>query len=85
MDVQLNTSDFDYSLPDELIARAPLAKRDASRLLVVGEDALTDGAVVDLVGLVNPGDVWVINDTRVIPARLLGQRPSGGKVEIRLQ
>jgi len=80
----MHVTDFDYSLPDELIARAPLAKRDASRLLVVGEDALTDRSVSDLVDLVNPGDVWVINDTRVIPARLLGQRPSGGKVELLL-
>jgi len=84
MDAHLNTSDFDYSLPDELIARAPLTKRDASRLLVVDEDALTDGSVSDLVELVNSGDVWVINDTRVIPARLLGARPSGGKVELLL-
>jgi len=80
----MHVTDFDYSLPDELIARAPLAKRDASRLLVVDEDALTDGSICDLTALVKPGDVWVVNDTRVIPARLLGARPSGGKVELLL-
>ncbi len=80
----MDVTDFDYTLPDELIARAPLARRDASRLLVVGEDVLTDGAIADLVELVQSGDVWVINDTRVIPARLLGTRPSGGKVELLL-
>lgn len=80
----LNINDFDYALPDELIARAPLSRRDASRLLVIGEDSLTDGSIADLVSLVQPGDVWVINDTRVIPARLLGAKPSGGKVELLL-
>ena len=80
----MRIADFDYSLPDELIARAPLSRRDASRLLVVGDDSLTDGSVSDLAELVEPGDVWVINDTRVIPARLLGVKPSGGKVELLL-
>lgn len=80
----MDVTDFDYSLPDELIARAPLPERDGSRLLVVGEDDLMDGSIGSLVQLVRPGDVWVINDTRVIPARLLGAKPSGGKVELLL-
>lgn len=80
----MDVTDFDYSLPDELIARTPLPERDGSRLLVVGEDDLMDGSIGDLVALVKPGDVWVINDTRVIPARLLGAKSSGGKVELLL-
>ncbi len=80
----MHINDFDYSLPDELIARQPLPERDASRLLVVGENGFSDRGIADLIGLVRPGDVWVINDTRVIPARLLGAKPSGGRVEILL-
>jgi len=80
----MNISDFDYTLPDELIARQPLAERDASRLLEVQEETLLDRQIADLASLVEPGDVWVINDTRVIPARLLGVKPSGGKVELLL-
>ncbi len=80
----MNISDFDYSLPDELIARQPLDQRDGARLLVLKEDTLMDRRVIDLVRLVQPGDVWVLNDTRVIPARLLGCKASGGKVELLL-
>ncbi|MDQ6973381.1 MAG: tRNA preQ1(34) S-adenosylmethionine ribosyltransferase-isomerase QueA [Mariprofundaceae bacterium] len=80
----MKTSDFNFDLPDHLIAKRPLEQRDASRLLVMNGDALSHAHTRDLVSLVQPGDVWVINDTRVIPARLLGQRPSGGKVEILL-
>ncbi|MDQ6995644.1 MAG: tRNA preQ1(34) S-adenosylmethionine ribosyltransferase-isomerase QueA [Mariprofundaceae bacterium] len=80
----MKTSDFNFELPEHLIAKRPLKERDASRLLVMGEDDLSHAHTRDLVDLVKPGDVWVINDTRVIPARLLGQRPSGGKVEILL-
>jgi len=80
----MRTDDFDYTLPEELIARQPLARRDAARLLIVGSDSLQDSNIGDLVGLVQPGDLWVVNDTRVIPARLLGTKPSGGKVEILL-
>ncbi|MAZ69137.1 tRNA preQ1(34) S-adenosylmethionine ribosyltransferase-isomerase QueA [Porticoccus sp.] len=75
---------FDYYLPDELIARQPAAERRGSRLLVV--DGVT-GALQHLqfpavCSLVNPGDLLVFNDTRVIPARLFGQKESGGKVEM---
>jgi len=80
----MDVTDFDYSLPDELIARAPLTRRDASRLLEMREEGLVDWRIADLAGLVQPGDVWVINDTRVIPARLLGMKRSGGKVELLL-
>jgi len=80
----MKTSDFDFDLPDALIAKCPLKQRDASRLLVLTEDAPQDQHTRDLADLVQAGDVWVVNDTRVIPARILGQRPSGGKVEILL-
>jgi len=80
----MNVNDFDYTLPEELIARQPLAERDASRLLIVGENTLTDGRIGDLASLVRPGDIWVVNDTKVIPARLLGKKESGGKVELLL-
>ena len=81
-------SDFDFDLPDSLIAKRPLGRRDASRLLCLSENAhskmLTDRLIRDLPRLVRPGDVWVINDTKVIPARLLGVKPGGGKVEVLL-
>ncbi len=74
-------SDFDFDLPDELIARYPATERRGSRLLVVGE-RLDDRGFVDLPGLLTPGDLLVLNDTRVIRARLRGRKPSGGQVEI---
>jgi len=81
----MRTTDFDYELPAHLIAEKPLPERDASRLLVLGEGgAISDGMIRDLPALVRPGDVWVVNDTKVIPARLLGRRRSGGKVEVLL-
>ena len=76
--------EFDFDLPEELIAQYPAAERDASRLLlldgVTGE--YSDKNFSDLVALVNPGDLLVFNDTRVIPARLFGRKATGGKVEI---
>ena len=89
----MQLSDFDYHLPPDLIARRPLPGRDAARLLLPAvmqaDDTCekytsTDASIRDLVGLVQAGDVWVINDTRVIPARLLGHKKSGGKVELLL-
>ncbi len=74
-------SDFDFDLPDELIARYPATERRGSRLLVVGE-RLDDRGFADLPGLLTPGDLLVLNDTRVIRARLRGRKPSGGQVEI---
>ncbi len=77
-------SDFDYRLPPSRIASRPLASRDDSRLLHLSAGGLMDARIRDLPRLVRPGDVWVLNDTRVIPARLLGRKPSGGQVEILL-
>jgi len=80
----MKTSDFDFKLPEGLIAKRPLQQRDASRLLRWHDEQFVDGSIADLPSMVQAGDVWVVNDTRVIPARLLGQKPSGGKVEILL-
>jgi len=79
----MRVSDFDFILPPEHIASRPLAGRDEARLLVCG-GALQDRMIRDLPSLVRPGDIWVLNDTRVIPARLLGQKDSGGKAELLL-
>jgi S-adenosylmethionine:tRNA ribosyltransferase-isomerase len=72
---------FDFSLPEELIAQRPAVPRDSARLLDVASDGLHDRTVRDLPGLLQSGDLLVFNDTRVIPARLIGKRPSGGEVE----
>jgi S-adenosylmethionine:tRNA ribosyltransferase-isomerase len=77
----MRISDFDYSLPDELIARYPKPERRASRLLEVG-DALADRQFADLPALLRSGDLLVFNDTRVIHARLRGRKETGGRVEI---
>ena len=74
-------SDFDYALPTELIARYPAADRRGSRLLEVGEQ-LNDLQFSDLPTLLRAGDLLVFNDTRVIKARLLGRKDTGGKVEV---
>jgi S-adenosylmethionine:tRNA ribosyltransferase-isomerase len=83
----MKKSDFRFDLPPELIAQAPLAERSASRLLVVPPlpAALCDGVVRDLPSLLQPGDLLVFNDTRVIPARLFGQKATGGRVEILIE
>ncbi len=72
---------WDFELPPERIARHPLAERDASRLLVVGE-SLADAQVRDLPALLHPGDLLVVNDVRVRRARLAARRESGGAVEV---
>ena len=82
----MKTHDFFYDLPEELIAQTPLEKRDTSRLLKL--DRVT-GAVehhhfYDIIDYLNPGDCLVMNDSRVLPARLLGHRPTGGAVEVLL-
>jgi S-adenosylmethionine:tRNA ribosyltransferase-isomerase len=79
--------DFAYHLPAELIAQAPLAQRSASRMLVLdgANGALADRTVRDLPECLRPGDLLVLNDTRVIAARLAGTKPSGGRVEILLE
>jgi S-adenosylmethionine:tRNA ribosyltransferase-isomerase len=77
-------SDFDFALPDHLIAQAPPAERGGSRLLVVdrARGTWSDRVIADLPDLLNPSDLLVVNNSRVVPARLLGRRePSGGQVE----
>ncbi|TNF95178.1 MAG: tRNA preQ1(34) S-adenosylmethionine ribosyltransferase-isomerase QueA [Gammaproteobacteria bacterium] len=80
-------SDFNYDLPEELIAQAPLARRNASRLLSLrsGQSIPEDKMFTDLPELFRQGDLLVMNDTRVIPARLFGKKETGGKVEILLE
>ena len=83
----MKTSDFNYDLPPELIAQTPLARRDGSRLLVLGREtgAMEHRHFYDLPAYLRPGDCLVLNDSRVLPARLLGHRvPSGGAVEVLL-
>jgi len=82
----MRVDDFDYELPEELIAQVPLAARDASRLMVLTrrERRVEHRHFRDLPEYLRPGDVLVLNDTRVIPARLAATRPTGGKVEILL-
>jgi S-adenosylmethionine:tRNA ribosyltransferase-isomerase len=79
-------TDFDYPLPEELIAQEPVSPRDASRLLVVPRDGapLREARFSDLPCLLRPGDLLVVNDTRVLPARLLGTKASGGRCELLL-
>ncbi|MDX8382881.1 MAG: tRNA preQ1(34) S-adenosylmethionine ribosyltransferase-isomerase QueA, partial [Ghiorsea sp.] len=78
----MQVTDFDFELPEHLIAKSPMLQRDGSRLLCLEDNQ--DRMIQDLPQLVNKGDVWVINDTKVIPARLMGNKESGGKVEILL-
>jgi S-adenosylmethionine:tRNA ribosyltransferase-isomerase len=80
----MQVSDFDFKLPYQLIAKKPLEKRDASRLLSIQDNGFDDLHIPDLVALVQAGDVWVVNDTKVIPARLIGKKESGGSVEVLL-
>ncbi len=82
----MKTSDFDFDLPQELIAQTPLERRDASRLLTLGK---TTGETrhlhfYDLPSLLRPGDCLVLNDSRVLPARLIGKRSGGGACEVLL-
>ena len=80
----MRRSDFQFELPSELIAQYPTEQRPASRLLHLQADTgqIMDRQFSDFPSLLQPGDLLVLNDTRVIPARLLGQKDSGGKVEI---
>jgi S-adenosylmethionine:tRNA ribosyltransferase-isomerase len=80
-------ADFHYELPADLIAQQPLAERSASRLLTLDgvTGALADLQIRDLPSLLDPGDLLVFNDTRVIPARLYAIKDSGGKVEVMLE
>jgi S-adenosylmethionine:tRNA ribosyltransferase-isomerase len=83
----MRLSDFDYELPEELIAQQPLEQRDASRMLILDRktQTLEDANFDALPKYIRPDDVVVVNNTRVFPARLIGQRdPSGGRVEVLL-
>ncbi len=75
-------SDFDFDLPESLIAQFPLAERTASRLLDVASEGLHDRQFADLPGLLRAGDVLIFNDTRVLKARFWGVKASGGKVQV---
>ena len=82
----MKTHDFWYNLPEELIAQTPLEKRDTSRLLVMDRRTgkVSHRHFFDIIEYLNPGDCLVMNDSRVLPARLLGNRPTGGAVELLL-
>ena len=82
----MKTHDFWYDLPEELIAQTPLQQRDASRLMVLNKQTgeIAHKHFFDIVNYLRPGDCLVMNDSRVLPARLLGHRPTGGAVEVLL-
>ncbi len=82
----MNTADFNYFLPPELIAQRPLTQRDASRLMVLDRtsQSVSQRTFTDLLDYFQPGDILVANNSRVIPARLYGRKPTGGKVELLL-
>ena len=82
----MKTHDFWYDLPEELIAQTPLQQRDTSRLLVLDREtgSVDHRHFYDILDYLKPGDCLVMNDSRVLPARLLGHRPTGGAVEVLL-
>lgn len=82
---ELLLSDFDFDLPEERIAQFPLADRSASRLLHVQPDALIDLHFYDIVDLLRPDDLLVMNNTKVIKARMLGRKKTGGAVEVLIE
>ena len=83
---KLKTHDFYYDLPEELIAQTPLEQRDSSRLMVLNRETgeIAHKHFYDVIDYLNPGDCLVLNDSRVLPARLMGHRPTGGAVEVLL-
>ena len=82
----MNTFDFDYDLPQELIAQHPPERRDSSRMLVLNPHSgeITHSKVANLPEYLEPGDLLVLNDSRVLPARLIGRRADGGEAEVLL-
>ena len=82
----MKTKDFWYDLPEELIAQTPLQRRDSSRLMVLDRKTgeVSHKHFYEIIDYLNPGDCLVMNDSRVLPARLLGSRPTGGAVELLL-
>lgn len=81
----MRRADFAYELPEELIAQTPPAQRSGSRLLRLAAAGVIDARFADFPTLLRPDDLLVLNDTRVIPARVLGNKPTGGRVEILLE
>ena len=83
----MQLTDFDFDLPQELIAQYPPAQRRDARMLIMrrGSDALNDARITELLPLIEAGDLVVLNDTRVIPARLFGRKETGGAVEILIE
>ena len=83
---EMTVADFDYFLPEELIAQTPLANRPSSRLLVLDKKtgAVEHRTFRDILEYLNPGDCLVLNDTKVLPARLLGTNPTGATIEFLL-
>lgn len=83
----MNRQQFNYSLPDELIARYPTDQRSASRLLHLGRHnaEIAHRQFTDIIDLLEPNDLLIFNDTRVIPARLYGEKATGGKVEVLIE
>jgi S-adenosylmethionine:tRNA ribosyltransferase-isomerase len=82
----VNLDDFHYELPPELIAQTPSPERRDARLLVVGGDGgLQDRRITDIVDLIEPGDLLVFNDTKVLAARLFGHKDTGGRVELLIE
>lgn len=79
-----NLSDYSYDLPESLIAQTPCEHRSLSRLMHLdrGRRTISHRRFIDLADLLHPGDLLVVNDTRVVPARLLGHKPTGGRVEV---
>ena len=82
----MNVSDFDYNLPEELIAQVPIKKRDESRLLVLNKEKQTieHKTFKDIIDYLNEGDCLVLNETKVLPARLYGKKETGANVEFLL-
>lgn len=83
----MKRSDFSYQLPDELIARYPTQARSGSRLLILDKEsgAVSDQQFLDIEDYLRPGDLLVFNNTKVIPARMFGRKPSGGKLEVLIE
>lgn len=80
----MRVTDFAFELPESLIAHYPMPERSSCRLLSLDgpTGALTHGTFTDILDKLNPGDLLVFNNTRVIPARLFGRKASGGKIEV---
>ncbi|MBT8530321.1 tRNA preQ1(34) S-adenosylmethionine ribosyltransferase-isomerase QueA [Polynucleobacter paneuropaeus] len=81
----MQLSDFNYELPARLIAQNPLAERTASRLLEVQAGSLVDRQFKEILSLLKPGDLLIMNDTKVIPARLHGKKSTGGAIELLIE